>query len=307
MKNEADFDVLGLGIVAVDDLLYVDTYPPPDAKTPIRRRERQCGGLAATALVAAARLGSRCAYAGLLGNDELSQFVEERLRHEGIGLTHAVRRDEACPAHSFIVVDTSRQTRNIFFELAGAVGAAPDLPTEDAIRSTKVLYVDHYGMEGILRAARIARAAGIPVVADIERDESPLFIELLGVCDHLIVSHDFAAKITYESEPPAAAKALWADGREAVVVTCGEEGCWYLDLDTRDSPVHQPAFRVNTVDTTGCGDVFHGAYASALARGLTLSERVRLASATAAMKATKPGGQSGIPTLPQVEAFLEER
>jgi sugar/nucleoside kinase (ribokinase family) len=60
------------------------------------------------------------------------------------------------------------------------------------------------------------------------------------------------------------------------------------------------------VDTTGCGDVFHGAYASALARGLSLAERVRFAAAAAALKATRPGGQAGIPTRPEVEAFLQE-
>src|SRR5262249_47191307 len=77
-------DVLGLGCVAGDDLLYVAAYPPADAKVQVRRRERQCGGLTGTALVAAARLGSRCAYAGVLGEDEDSRFVVDCLRREGI-------------------------------------------------------------------------------------------------------------------------------------------------------------------------------------------------------------------------------
>jgi sugar/nucleoside kinase (ribokinase family) len=59
------------------------------------------------------------------------------------------------------------------------------------------------------------------------------------------------------------------------------------------------------VDTTSCGDVFHGAYASALAWGLGLDERVRLACAAAALKATRPGGQAGIPTRAAVESFLQ--
>ena len=74
------FDIVGLGCAAVDDLLYVPAYPPADAKVQIRRRERQGGGLTATALVAAARLGTRCAYAGVLGDDDLSEFVRRRLR-----------------------------------------------------------------------------------------------------------------------------------------------------------------------------------------------------------------------------------
>ena len=87
------YDVLGLGSVAVDDLLYVPHYPPADAKLQVRRRERQCGGLTATALVAAARLGARCAYAGVLGEDEdwlyelsIDMFPEDGCLHVyGVG------------------------------------------------------------------------------------------------------------------------------------------------------------------------------------------------------------------------------
>src|SRR5512133_1848243 len=81
-------DILGLGGVAVDDLVFVEAYPPADAKVVVARRERHCGGLTATALVAAARLGARCAYGGILGDDELSRFVEQTLVREGIDVSH---------------------------------------------------------------------------------------------------------------------------------------------------------------------------------------------------------------------------
>src|SRR5215467_5330891 len=97
------FDILGLGCVAVDDLLYIASYPPPDAKVAIRRHERQCGGLAATALVAASRLGSKCAYAGTLGEDQLSRFVLQRLREEGVDTTLVRQRADAKPIHSYIL------------------------------------------------------------------------------------------------------------------------------------------------------------------------------------------------------------
>ena len=72
------------------------------------------------------------------------------------------------------------------------------------------------------------------------------------------------------------------------------------------TPRHQPAYRVEVVDTTGCGDVFHGAYAAGLAQGVGTAERVRLATATAALKATRHGGQAGIPSRAAVEAFLAQ-
>jgi len=305
IRNDSHIDILGLGAVAVDDLIYVDSYPPRDTKMPVQRQERHCGGLTATALVTAARLGSNCAYAGVLGYDELSEFAIERMRQEGISLSHLVRRDQARPIHSIIIVDEVRKTRNIFFDRHGVVGADPDLPEPDVIRSARALLIDNFGIEGMIRAARIAREAGIPVVADFESDDAPRFSELLALVDHLIVSRDFGEKMTGEKDPARAAQKLWAQGRQVVIVTNGPEGSTYLDASPCDSPKHQPAFPVSVVDTTGCGDVFHGAYASALVRRLPLAERVRFASATAALKATQRGGQAGIPSRSGVENFLD--
>ncbi len=109
-------DILGLGCTAVDELLYVDAYPAEDGKTPVRRRQRQCGGLTATAMVAGARLGCRCTFAGTLGNDEASQFVIQRFREEGIDVTLVCRREEARPVRATIIINPNRQTRTIFYD-----------------------------------------------------------------------------------------------------------------------------------------------------------------------------------------------
>jgi sulfofructose kinase len=303
MIPQPAYDVLGLGCTAVDELLYVAAYPPADCKVQVRQRDKQCGGLTATALVAAARLGARCAFAGVLGDDPDSQFVKACFRREGVSVEHVVHKPEARPIRSTIIVDESRQTRTIFFDLTGSAGADPHLPVEDVIRSSRVLYVDHYGIEGMTRAARVARSAGIPVVADFERHEWPGFDGLLALVDHLIVNRDFAAKLTGTTDPAAATLKLWEPIRRVVVVTCGAEGCWYLG-NSSNTPSHQPAFLVQAADTTGCGDVFHGAYAAALARGMDLLERVRFASAAAALKATRIGAQAGSPYLAEVEALL---
>lgn len=305
MKNDENaFDVLGLGAVAVDDLIYVESYPPPDNKVPVLRRERHCGGLTATALVAAARLGARCSYAGVLGSDELSEFVVRVLKREAIDVSHLVRQEGARPVHSIIIVDEGQKTRNIFFDLHGVTGAHDELPESETVRKARVLLVDHLGIKGMNRAAEIAREAGVPVVADLENNESPYFAHLLALVDHLILSRPFATRLTGENEPGEAARRLWSQNRKVVIVTCGADGCWYLG-ERWESPIHQPAFVVKAVDTTGCGDVFHGAYAWGLTGGLDLSSRVRFASAAAALKATQAGGQQGIPSRKTVEGFLK--
>jgi len=301
------FDILGLGCVAIDDLLYVPSYPPADTKMRIDHSERQCGGLAATALVAAARLGSKCAYAGTLGNDDLSQFVIDSMIREGIDVSHVRREADARPIHSTVIVDEGRQTRTILYDLRGARGAEEDWPEPQIIRATRVVAIDHFGTEGMIRAATIAREASIPVVADFESVSMPRFPELLELVDHLLISREFGEKLTAEKHPSSAAVKLWTRARRAVVITCGGEGSWFLGPEANDRPQHQPAFRVNVVDTTGCGDVFHGAYASALLRGQDLKDCVRFASAAAALKATRPGGQAGCPTISEVENFMKER
>lgn len=295
----AAFDVLGCGCVAVDDLLTVAAYPPADTKAPVVRRERQCGGLVGTALVAAARLGARCAYVATLGTDDLSEFALGRLRAEGVDVGHVARAAAAGPVRSVIVVGADTGSRTIFPDVTGLAAGGPERLDEPLVRSARVLFIDHFWAERKLPAARIARAAGIPVVADFEDDSEPGFAELLEQVDHLVLSAEMARRLT-GSDPDAAARAL-GGGRRLVAVTDGAAGVWYR---AEDAAGHLPAFPVRAVDTTGCGDVFHGAYAAGLAGGLGVVERLRLAAATAALKATRPGGQLGIPSRNEVERFL---
>jgi sulfofructose kinase len=298
-------DILGLGAVAVDDLLYVAAYPPPDGKEQVIGRDRQCGGLSATALVTAARLGARCAYAGVLGDDELSTFVLNRLEQAGVETSCVQRSPNARPVHSSIVVDRRHGTRNIFYDLEGVVGASTRTPAS-LITSARVLFVDHIGVPGMVRAARLARRAGIPVVADFDDHRHRQFRRLLALADHLIVSGEFAGKLTGARSPAQAVRKLARPDRQVTIVTCGDKGCWYLAVGS-SSLQYQPAFKVKAVDTTGCGDVFHGAYAFALANGMALAARIRFAAATAALKATRAGGQTGIPSLAAVRKFLKHQ
>ena len=299
------FDILGLGCTAVDELLFVAAYPSADGKARVQRRERHCGGLTATALIAAARLGGKCAFAGVLGEDEQSRFVLECLKRENVRITHVVRRPDARPIQSTVVVNERRKTRAIFFDTNHVYGADPNAPTEKMIRSTRVLLVDSFGIKGMIRAAGIARAAGIPVVADFESSDLPGFSKLLGLVDHLILSAGFACKLTGAKHPAEAARRLWTKDRQAVIVTRGAKGCYYL-ASGDDTPKSMPAFKIKALNTTGCGDVFHGAYALALARNLELKGRIRFASAAAACKATQHNGQDGFPTLKIVNRLLEQ-
>jgi sulfofructose kinase len=308
------FDILGLGAVAVDDLVFLDGFPVPDSKIRVVRRERHAGGLTGTALVAASRMGASCAYAGILGPDDLSRFILEGLAAEGISVDLVRRVDRAGPFHSTILIDARDKTRTILCDPSAVVPVDPAHLPEEAIVSCGVLFVDHEGLEGMTRAARLARGAGIPVVADLEERAGALFESLLALVDHPIVPWELAADMTGAADGASAVRRMWelpvdpdSGGRAAIVVTRGVQGSWCMGAEHPGKVFHQPAFRVQTVDTTGCGDVFHGAYAAALREGRPLVERVRFAAAVAALKATRVGGQKGIPTRREAERFLVER
>jgi len=205
------------------------------------RRARVYGGVTAVALVAAARLGVRCAYAGTLGHDENSDFVLKSLEAEGVNVEVALRRDGCEPVRSFIVVGESPKTRTIFVDASRHQGASDDAPSAEIIRAARVLFVDHYGVPGRLRAARIAQDAGIPVVADLETDEAPDFKQLLELCDPLILSLDFARRLSAQATPATVTAALRRAKNYTVTLTDGARGCWFAGPG--DSEVrHQPVF-----------------------------------------------------------------
>jgi sulfofructose kinase len=276
------FDILGLGSIALDDILVVDRWPAPDEKMRARSRVTRLGGLTGLALVAAAKAGAKCAYAGRLGTDADSLAVAVAFIDLGIDVSHAVRAPSHGIVRSTIVSSLEGGTRNVFSFATGLTGADESAPSSEVIALARVLFADHHGVTGSVRAAQNARNLGVPIVADFERDDHPQFRELLSVVDHLILSRVFACRITGTSGAWEAVQALRAEARAAVVVTCGAEGCWY---STGGPPEHFPALRVEARDTSGCGDVFHGVYAAALAKGEPVIERIRLATEAAGRKA----------------------
>lgn len=310
-ENHA-IDILGLGCAAVDELLHIERYPAADSKTEVIDRHKQCGGLTAAALIAAAKLGARCAYAGSLGANAESDFVRHCLTAAGVGLQHVFWQPLARPIHASIVIDSVDATRTIFFDVSGCLPLPPDWPSESILRGCRAILVDHFNVQAQTRAARLARSCGIPVIADFEEYNRDIE-ELMSVVDHLILPQKLAQQVTGCRDPAEASLALWRDGRKLSAVTCGAEGCWFTtdaseqeNIGSRPLPEHQPAFEIRAVDTTGCGDVFHGAYAFALVRGDSVVSALRFAAAAAALKATCFGGAAETPDASRVMSFLKE-
>ena len=299
------WDVLGFGAIAVDDLIYVDQYPQLDEKVPILRKCRQGGGNTATALVTVARFGLRAAYCGVLGDNELSLFSINELEHEGVDTSLIIHRKDANPFLAFVIVDITNGKRSIAYSGDGVMEPEPNEISEDLISSSRVLFVDHKAVKSGLHAAHFAKKNKIPIVGDFEGQINPGLVELIKLVDHLIIGVDFARSLTSKSEIQDIIHFLSTPERACCVITEGENGCWYSELG-RDI-CYFPAYKVNVEDTTGCGDVFHGAYAAAISQGEEVKRAVQLATAAAGMKALQPGGRAGIPSRKAVDKFIQER
>lgn len=296
----ATWDILGFGAIAVDDLLYLDAFPAPDSKARVRARERHAGGLCATALVAAARLGSKCAFAGVLGQDELSRFSIGELEKAGVNVSQVLVEENARPSHSTILVEMQHQTRTILSFNGGVTPYPSEKITPQVLAGVRVVFLDHTTGASGTAITSAARELAVPTVADIERMAAGVenWIELV---DHLIIGEKLAREFSGRNRASEAARRI-GRGRPLAVVTRGERGSVACGRETDGQVLELPAFKVEAVDTTGCGDVFHGAYASELARGSDVLTRLRIASAVAAMKAMHRGGRGG---LPDREAALE--
>jgi len=296
-------DVLGFGCATMDELFFIEEWPVADKKIPISRRETQGGGLGATALIAAARMGARCSYAGMLGRDETSKQITQLLRAEGIDVDLIAYHEEAGAIRAWVFVDTASQTRNVFMQRPARIGTPQGSPSEAEIAASKCVFLDHYGGQGNVRICELARKHAVPVVADFERDNVPHFFDFFPLVSHLILSRGFASRLSNETQPEFIARALWNANRQTVVITCGEEGS-FATQDGR-TVLHHPAFATEVVDTTGCGDCFHGVYCATLAWDWPLAKRLEWASAAASLKARVSGAQRGLPTRGEVEKFLE--
>jgi sugar/nucleoside kinase (ribokinase family) len=165
--------------------------------------------------------------------------------------------------------------------------------------------VDSYAHNS-LDSIRLARESGLIVVGDVEWSVGDVSDQLRNLCHHLVVPLSHARSVAGTDDPRGMLDALWAESRVAVVITCGDQGV-YLRFGDEPEYWHQPAFSVEAVDTTGCGDCFHGAYETGLNLGHDLLYCAQFAAAAAAIAAEHQGGQASVlfATRDKVQAMLD--
>jgi sugar/nucleoside kinase (ribokinase family) len=299
------FDTVGLGLNSIDLLTVVAEHPRPNTKQRIQRVARLPGGQAATAMVTCARHGWRASYIGRFGDDEHGRAGIESLDREGVDLSHALVMPGATNQFAVIIVDARSGDRTVMWDRHPGLTMAPEDVPEEAVRSCRVLLVDCHDTQAATRAARVARAARIPTVIDVEKVRTGIG-DLLREIDVIIAARDFPSDLTGHGDPGKALVALTAEFRPAMAcVTLGEEGSLAY-VDGRE--IHTPGFRVPVVDTTGAGDVFRGGFISGWLGDPhgDVESLLAFANACAGLKCRALGAREGIPPRDEVEALVRQ-
>ncbi len=302
--GERPFDVVGLGANAADHLVTIPRFPRPGEKVRFRRYLFQGGGQTATALVTAARLGLRARYIGGVGDDAEGQALKTELAAERIDVTAVRVRPGGLTQRALILVDETNGERTIIWGRSAGMVIGPQEVEPEEVACGRVLLTDAQDPRSAAVAARAAHAAGMPVIADLEVVR-PGVEEFLPLIDYLITDQTFPYELTAAGDLGAALRAVAVRAPAAqIIATCGSQGAVALIAGELEL---LPAYAISAVDTTGAGDVFHGAFAVALLSDYTLREGIDFGNAVAAMKCLAPGGRTGIPrSLASVERFRRE-
>ncbi|MEE2950447.1 MAG: PfkB family carbohydrate kinase [Pseudomonadota bacterium] len=291
--------VVCLGLAAFDYLWQVVELPEgTSAKVRAHDFLTRGGGMAATAAVAVARLGGEAAFWGRAGQDREGEEMKAELATERVDVD--AFRLFACGRSSIsgVFVDPAGERHIANFRGEALPVEADWLPLADLKRAGALL-ADPRWPEGAEAAFRSARDKGVPTVLDADVADREVFERLLPFTDHAIFSEPALAAFAGRNEADALA-AVARHGCRIAAVTKGSAGVSFLEAGNFS---HLPAFDLEVVDTTGAGDVFHGAYALAIAAGLSIHCAMGFAAAAAALKCTQPGGRQGIPTFDETMHF----
>jgi len=289
------FDVVGFGLNAVDHLIVVPEYPAFDTKTRFTEYERSAGGQTASAMVALQRLGLQTAYAGRFGSDDDGRFGLLSLEYEGVNLDYVETIEGADNQVAFIMIDSRSGERTIIWDRDERLSYRPDeVPMELATRG-RVLHLDAHDPPACAVMARVARAAGAIITADIDNVYEGL-PALLPLIDVLITSSAFPHRLTGISDERAALLELRARYGCAIVgATLGTRGAVVY---IAGQFIESPAFEVpgGCRDTTGAGDAFHAGFIYGMLRSDELEECLKLGNAVAALKCRSLGARAALPT-----------
>jgi sulfofructose kinase len=297
-----EFDVVGVGLNATDTILFVPHFPAYAGKVPFDKEILAPGGQVASALVACARLGLRTKYIGAIGDDERGRIQAESLRKSGVNLDHAQFRKNCANQSAYIIVDRSTGERTVLWRRDECLRISPEQIEPEQISCGRMLHIDGHDTPAVARAARIARSLGVPVTMDVDTIYAGLD-QVLPNVDYFIASSEFPAAWTGRQDPFQALEMIQKEyGMKVAAMTLGADGALAREGGRF---FYSPGYVVNCVDTTGAGDVFHGAFCYAVLQGMPMRDALDFSNAMAALNCGAVGARGGIRGVADARGLIE--
>lgn len=297
----ASFDVLGIGLNATDTLIRLSHFPAYAGKVAFDEEILSPGGQVASAMVTCARLGLRVKYIGTVGDDERGRIQIESLRSTGINLDDVEVRPNCPNQTAYILIDQTTGERTVLWRREDCLRLDPSSITPEKITAARLLHIDGHDTAAVAKAAEIARRHSIPVTVDVDTIYHG-FDRVLPNVDYLVTSSEFPLQWTNERDPFKALTIIQDEYKIPVAaMTLGAHGA-LARVDGRF--VYSPAFVVNCVDTTGAGDIFHGAFCYAVLRNMPMQQALEFSNAMAALNCTAIGARGRIAPISDAEALM---
>jgi sugar/nucleoside kinase (ribokinase family) len=281
------------GYANTDLTVRVPVLPVPGDRVQATAVHRRDGGMGANAAVAAARMGARVRFAGVVGDDPASVAFLDALADEGIDTTWTARTGRLTTA---VVLLTPDGERSIISEDDAITTEHIRAVAEATSAAEGLLYVDGYRFPG---AADALGGTGVTSIVDLDGCEDPdAATEALRVADHVVIGHTLGTRLFGENRFAE----LAVEHEVQLVVTAGARG-WrlYTPGGQRHSGA---AIAIDAVDVTGAGDCFTGTYCAELDRGTTPADAARFAGVAAGLSCAHPGARAGAPPRSAVLEFL---
>jgi len=292
-------DVVGVGLNATDTLIPVAHYPSRGSKIEFRSAKVLPGGQVATAMIACQLWGLRARYVGKVGDDIAAELHRSEFSRLGVE-AHLFTAPGCHSQQAFILVDDGGE-RTVLWKRDDRLTLRPEELQQEWIVNARAIHVDGHDTAAASVAAGWARAAGVPVVADLD-ELYPGVEKLLNSVDYLITSRDIPGRLTEENDLRKSLPALKERFRSRLTAaTLGEEGVLAWD---GTSFHYAPAFRVETIDTTGAGDIFHAGFIYGLLQGWPLQRQLDFACAAAALNCTAIGARGGIQPVDSIQHLI---
>jgi len=299
MTELAKVDVVGVGLNATDTILQLSEFPECGSKVEYDSELVMPGGQVATTVVACQTWGLSTRYVGKLGDDDAARLHAREFTRMGVE-GQLIHVPGATSARSLILVDR-RGERTVLCRRDERVTLRPEELKREWIVNARALHVDGHDTAAATVAAGWARAAGVPVVADLD-DIYPGVDALVEKIDYLVASRDFPGRLTGESNLKTALREIQMRyGCVLTAATLGSDGVLAWDGDRFH---YAPAYRVPVVDTTGAGDIFHAGFIYGLSRGWALERQLDFSCAAAALNCMHEGARGGIRSVEAIETLM---